>query len=106
MSFKGSAPQAWINNQGVNKFIEQVKAKAKEGARYMDHKLMTMWQSVDPMADKYPSISPYACCAWNPIKLVDPDGREFGDFLNEKGEKIGSDGKDDGQKYLLKKMNN
>ena len=46
------------------------------GARYMDHELMTMWLSVDPMADKYPSISPYAYCAWNPVKLVDPDGRE------------------------------
>ena len=34
------------------------------GARYMDHELMTMWLSVDPMADKYPSISPYAYCAW------------------------------------------
>lgn len=46
------------------------------GARYMDHELMTMWLSVDPMADKYPSISPYNYCAWNPVKLVDPDGRE------------------------------
>ena len=44
------------------------------GARYMDHELMTMWLSVDPMADKYPNISPYAYCAWNPVKLVDPDG--------------------------------
>ena len=32
------------------------------------------WLSVDPMADKYPSISPYAYCAWNPIKLVDSNG--------------------------------
>ncbi len=47
------------------------------GARYMDHELMTMWLSVDPMADKYPNISPYAYCAWNPIKLVDPDGEEI-----------------------------
>ena len=46
------------------------------GARYMDHELMTMWLSVDPMADKYPSISPYAYCAWNPVKLVDPDGKD------------------------------
>ena len=46
------------------------------GARYMDHELMTMWLSVDPLADKYPSISPYNYCAWNPIKLVDPDGNE------------------------------
>ncbi len=49
------------------------------GARYMDHELMTMWLSVDPMADKYPSISPYAYCAWNPVKLVDPDGMEMDD---------------------------
>ncbi len=47
------------------------------GARYMDHELMTMWLSVDPMSDKYPSMSPYSYCAWNPMKLVDPDGREI-----------------------------
>lgn len=46
------------------------------GARYMDHELMTMWLSVDPMADKYPSISPYAYCVWNPLKLVDPNGMD------------------------------
>ena len=43
----------------------------------MDHELMTGWLSVDPMADKYPSISPYAYCNWNPVKLVDPDGKEI-----------------------------
>ena len=47
------------------------------GARYYDSDLMTGWLSVDPMADKYPSLSPYAYCAWNPIKLVDPDGRDW-----------------------------
>ena len=53
------------------------------GARYMDHELMTMWLNVDPMADKYPSISPYAYCAWNPMKLVDPDGRDIWEIDNE-----------------------
>ena len=52
------------------------------GARYMDHELMTMWLSVDPMSDKYPSISPYAYCAWNPVKLVDPDGRQWKDSVD------------------------
>ena len=49
------------------------------GARYYDSDLMTGWLSVDPMADKYPSLSPYAYCGWNPIKLVDPDGEAFRD---------------------------
>ena len=44
------------------------------GARYMDHELMTMWLSVDRYADKYPFISPYVYCAWNPIRLTDPNG--------------------------------
>ena len=46
------------------------------GARYMDYELMAMWLSVDPLADKYPSISPYAYCAGNPVRLMDPDGNE------------------------------
>ena len=60
------------------------------GARYMDHELMTMWLSVDPMSDKYPSISPYAYCAWNPVKLVDPDGNEIDewDFNKTTGELV------------------
>ena len=46
------------------------------GARYLDAALLTSWLSVDPMSDKYPSLSPYIYCAWNPVKLVDPDGCE------------------------------
>ncbi|MBP5562909.1 MAG: RHS repeat-associated core domain-containing protein [Bacteroidales bacterium] len=57
------------------------------GARYMDHELMTMWLSVDPMADKYPSLSPYNYCAWNPIRLTDPDGDtiKINDFVYKAG---------------------
>ena len=57
------------------------------GARYMDHELLTSWLSVDPMADKYPSISPYAYCAWNPVRLVDPDGKEIW-IIGHKGDRI------------------
>ena len=46
------------------------------GARYYDSDILTGWLSVDPMADKYLSLSPYAYCAWNPVKLVDPDGED------------------------------
>ena len=69
------------------------------GARYMDNVLMTMWLSVDPMADKYPYISPYAYCAWNPVKLVDPDGRDV--ILSESAQEIHNKyyGKEGYQKY-------
>jgi len=32
------------------------------------------WTSMDPMAEKYFSISPYAYCAGDPVNLVDPEG--------------------------------
>jgi len=46
------------------------------GARYYSSEL-SIWLSVDPMVDKYPSFSPYTYCADNPIKLVDPNGEDI-----------------------------
>ena len=46
------------------------------GSRYYSSDL-SIWLSVDPMASKYPSLSPYVYCANNPIKLVDPNGEEI-----------------------------
>ena len=48
------------------------------GSRYYSSDL-SVWLSVDPMAAKYPSLSPYTYCANNPVKLVDPNGEEFVD---------------------------
>ena len=44
------------------------------------------WLSVDPLADKYPNISPYAYCGWNPINAIDPDGRDIYRYDNETGD--------------------
>ena len=41
------------------------------GARRYDR---TAWTSIDPLAEKYYSISPYAYCAGNPVKFVDVKG--------------------------------
>jgi len=46
------------------------------GSRYYSSDL-SVWLSVDPMSDKYPSLSPYTYCANNPVKLVDPDGEDY-----------------------------
>ena len=41
------------------------------GARYYSSSL-GIWLSVDPMSDKYPSLSPYVYCADNPVNAFDP----------------------------------
>ncbi|MDL2297269.1 RHS repeat-associated core domain-containing protein [Bacteroidales bacterium OttesenSCG-928-E04] len=43
------------------------------GVRYYDNDL-SIWLSVDPLARKYPSLSPYNYCANNPLKYIDPNG--------------------------------
>ena len=87
-----TSPQDLLTGYG---YLPRQARQAHHGARYMDHELMTMWLSVDPMADKYPSISPYNYCMWNPIKVVDPNGMDTivfdgnGNFSN----RIKADGK-------------
>ena len=46
------------------------------GSRYYSSDL-SIWLSVDPMAAKYASLSPYVYCADNPVRLVDPDGEDI-----------------------------
>ena len=35
------------------------------------------WATMDPLCEKYYSISPYAYCAGNPVNMVDPEGRDW-----------------------------
>lgn len=81
--------------ENVGSFFTRYKFNAKEqdnesdlyyyGARYYDPKT-SVWLGVDPMADKYPGLSPFVYCANNPVILVDPDGREL-DVANEDSKK-------------------
>ena len=52
------------------------------GARQYDP-IIGRWFAQDPLSEKYYGISPYAFCAGNPVKYLDPDGRYFDDD-NEK----------------------
>ena len=75
-----------VENQRVTDYDERYKFTGKErdwetgydffGARSYAS-VLSIWLSVDPLSDKYPQISPYAYCGWNPIKYVDPDGRKI-----------------------------
>ena len=35
------------------------------------------FSTIDPLAEKYPNVSPYAYCNGNPVNLVDPDGMDW-----------------------------
>jgi RHS repeat-associated protein len=46
------------------------------GARMYDE-ILGRWMSLDPLAIKYYSLSPYSYCANNPLKYIDPDGKKI-----------------------------
>ena len=72
-----------IANQQMIGYDERYKFTGKErdaetgydyfGARYLWGDAGT-WLSVDRFANKYPGLSPYAYCAWNPVRNIDIHG--------------------------------
>ena len=60
------------------------------GARYYDSDI-SVWLSVDPLSDKYPSMSPFIYTAGNPVMLIDPDGRKIDDYFTKDGKYLGTD---------------
>ena len=91
--YNGKAYQFFLNlpfgetmaqQLGSNYFNSPYKFNGKEldeetgfyyyGARYYDPKI-SIWMSVDPLAESFPSASPYNYCLNNPVNLVDPDGQ-------------------------------
>ena len=45
---------------------------------------LSIWLSVDPMSDKYPSTSPYTYCGNNPVVLKDPNGSTYFEVEGER----------------------
>lgn len=82
--------QMLLNQQAAG-YDEQYKFTGKErdaesgydyfGARYYAPPLFH-WTTVDPLVDNYLHITPYAYCNWNPVKFIDPDGREKKSFFS------------------------
>lgn len=92
-NFMGDPTQFFLNLPFGETMLEQTdgtynnpyKFNAKEldediglyyyGARYYNPRL-SIWYGVDPLAEKYPSWSPYVYTFDNPINFIDPDGKE------------------------------
>jgi len=55
-------------------FIDEDSLSAEDVGR---SSLVSRWLSQDPLAAKYPSMSPYNFVGNNPIIFVDPDGRDI-----------------------------
>jgi len=71
------------------------------GSRYYSSDL-SIWLSVDPMADKYPSMSSYVYCADNPVRCVDPNGEEVSEHIDKYGNIIAHYDDGDNSVYLHK----
>ena len=66
----------WIEAHGLDEYYSQAR---------MYYPAIMRTTTIDPLAEKYYSISPYAWCGNNPVNRIDPDGMD--DY------KINSDGR-------------
>lgn len=64
----GSVKYNTVTKQIVG-FVEEQKAESEVSSA-------TTAMSVDPLCEQYYWITPYAYCLNNPVKFIDPDGRE------------------------------
>ena len=92
-------PYGGILSQSTNQGVQKYKYICKEldrmhgldmydfGARQQDPET-GMFTSMDPMCEKYYNISPYMYCAGNPIRYVDPDGRDAVPIIDKENKTI------------------
>jgi len=60
-----------IRTNKVVEFLKEDTTKVNYKSEFSSH-----WLSVDPLAAKYPQVSPYVYCVNNPIIFIDPDGKK------------------------------
>lgn len=80
----------------TNKIVGLVGADTLDSV--MDVQTVSRFISIDPHAERYYSISPYAYCNNNPVNYVDPDGRDWYRH-NENGSYYWQEGHDELEGY-------
>jgi RHS repeat-associated protein len=112
--FNGNAYQFFLNlpfgetmaqQLGSNYYNSPFKFNGKEldeetgfyyyGARYYDPKI-SLWLSVDPLAEKRMGLSPYNFVQNNPLNRIDPDGALDYPIYGVDGTYLGDDGRTGG----------
>ena len=100
--FSGKENEKWDAASGTQQWLRGERWQ-HFGARAYDP-ATCIWTGIDPLAEKYPGVSPYAYCAGNPVNLVDPDGIDpiYAKSFWGSVKLIGDDGNNNEGSYLVK----
>lgn len=89
----------------MNRFTKQIVSFVTVDTAYseatLQPELISRWISPDPLAEKYYSFSPYHFSGNNPVRFVDPTGMAFIDYYDQSGNRLGTDGNNDGRVVVV-----